>query len=198
MQEQRPGGPAPIVHQLDALASPVGGRPNWVPRLALKKFRWPQPFPAWRVFTIVTAHWTPAPAGHSPYAPKWARDPCARRHGPLRPVGVAEEPPGWGGEGIGSILARAGDPLSPETNLSVNHFLERSLRPAIVPPPTARAPAPFSVVEILCGSIIGIAAGIAITLFTIGKIPPAASIELSDNSAAPFSARFEAVPERPL
>jgi hypothetical protein len=146
----------------------------------------------------VTAHWTPAPAGHSPYAPKWARDPCARRPGPLRLVGVAEDQPCRAEEGIGSILARAGDPLRPETNPSVNHFLERSLRPAIVPPPAARAPARFSVVEILCGSIIGIAAGIAITLFTIGKIPPAASIELSDNSAAPFSARFEAVPERPL
>jgi hypothetical protein len=116
----------------------------------------------------------------------------------LRTVDVAEDPPGRAEEGIGSILARAGDPLRPETHPSLDHFLERSLRPAIVPPPAARAPAPFSVVEILCGSIIGIAAGIAITLFTIGKVPSAASIELSDNSAAPFSARFEAVPERPL
>src|SRR4029453_8279906 len=111
---------------------------------ALKKFRWPQPFPGWRVFTIVTAHWTPAPAGHSPYAPKWARDPCARRPGPLRLVGIAEDGPARAEEGISSILARAGDPLRPETNPSVNHFLERSLRPAIVPPPAAHAPAPFS------------------------------------------------------
>jgi hypothetical protein len=116
----------------------------------------------------------------------------------LQTVGLAAEPPGRADEGIGSILARAGDPLRPETNPSANRFLERSLQPDIVPPPAARATAPFSVVEILCGSIIGIAAGIAVTLFTIGKVPPAASIELSDNSAAPFSARFEAVPERPL
>jgi hypothetical protein len=111
---------------------------------------------------------------------------------------VTEEPPGRGEEGIGSILARAGDPLRPETNLSVNHFLERSLQPDIVPYPGSvalRTLLRFNAVEILWGSIIGVAAGAAVALFMIGKAPPAGSIRASDSTgAAAFAARFAGHP----
>jgi hypothetical protein len=142
-----------------------------------------------------STHWTYASAGHSPYAPKWARDPCARRHSQLRTADLAEDSTGRAEEGIGSILARAGDPLRPETNPSVNHFLERSLQPDIVPYPWSTASSPFNAVEIVCGSIIGVAAGVAITLLMIGKVPPAGSIAASDSTgAAPFAARFAGQP----
>jgi hypothetical protein len=109
---------------------------------------------------------------------------------------VAEEPPGRGEEGIGGILARAGDPLRPETNPSVNYFLERSLQPDIVPYPGSvalRTLLRFNAVEILWGSIIGVAAGVAVALFVIGKVPPAGRIEASDSAAA-FAARFAGHP----
>ena len=143
-------------------------------------------------------HWIDPPAGYSPYAPKWVRDPCARRYGQLRTADLAENKTDRAEEGIGSILARAGDPLRPETNPSVNHFLERSLQPDIVPYPwpTARhAPVPFNARDILYGSIIGVAAGLAMTLFMIGKLPPADGIEAGDSiGAAPFAARFAGQP----
>jgi hypothetical protein len=146
----------------------------------------------------VGTHWIDPPAGYSPYAPKWARDPCARRYGQLRTADLAEDKTGRAEEGIGSILARAGDPLRPESNPSVNHFLERSLQPDIVPypSPTARhAPVPFNARDILYGSIIGVAAGLAMTLFMIGKLPPTGSIEAGDSAgAAPFAARFAGQP----
>jgi hypothetical protein len=145
----------------------------------------------------VGTHWIDPPAGYSPYAPKWMRDPCACRYGRWRTADLAEDKTGRADEGIGSILARAGDPLRPETNPSVNHFLERSLEPDIVPYPrsTARhAPVPFSARDILYGSIIGIAAGLAMTLL-IGKLPPAGSIEAGDSTgAASFAARFAGHP----
>jgi hypothetical protein len=138
-------------------------------------------------------HWTDPPAGYSPYAPKWVRDPCARRSDRLRTSDPADKE-----EGIGSILARAGDPLRPETSPSINHFLERSLQPDIVPYPwpTARqAPVPFRARDILYGSIIGVAAGLAMTLFMMGKLPPAGSIGGGDSTRpAPFAARFAGQP----
>lgn len=136
------------------------------------------------------AHRLYEPGGHSPYAPQWARDPCARRHNQLRTADLAEDNTSRAEESIGSILARAGDPLRPETDLSVNHFLERSLQPDIVPYPwstSPRARLPFKMLDM----ILAVSAAVVVALVMIGKFPPTGSIGASDSpGAASFAARF--------
>jgi hypothetical protein len=171
---------------------------------AVKIFRRGQPFRAWGVFLIVSdpARSIHPPAGPSPYEPKWARDPFARRPSQLRPVGQAEDDAGGAVESIGSILARAGDPLRPERTLSVNPFLERSLQPDPVPYPWPSKPrARFHILDIISGSIVGVSAALFVAFFLMGK-SPVGSIEASDRTgAASFAARFapmESLPERRL
>jgi hypothetical protein len=152
------------------------------------------------------APWLDAPEGHSPYEPKWARDPFARRQGKLRTVDPAEDNTGHRpAESITSILARAGDPLRPERVLSGNRFLERSLEPDVVPYPWSAAPRArfrFHILDIISGSIVGVSAALFVAFFMLGKSPPTENIGGGDSSgAASFAARFapmESSPERRL
>jgi hypothetical protein len=125
----------------------------------------------------------------SPYAPKWACDPAyRRRRGFLRKVydrDLAQQ--NTAEESIGTILARAGQPLGPERagqplgpERDDDHLrMLRLLDPEVVPDPTPaprKDPSQFGVVSILSDSVSALAAAALVALFLVGKVPPSPNV----------------------